>query len=232
MTRVKIWRPDEPKRHSHLHPRRGGRGRVRHGIPGNGSPGTSAGKKPANWWPQRPRLSRRRRSSAVPWKPSCRLPQPSGPICCSCTATKRLKKSRTSARLCRIRRQRSSRPCGSISLPARRKFAVEDPLEAARVLAQTGIAALAVDSKTANRPAGTGVPLDWRVIKKISDFLPIPLILAGGLTVQNVSYGYRTGPALRGGYHQRGGKRPPAEKMKRWQCNLCVRLNGHERTDL
>ena len=48
------------------------------------------------------------------------------------------------------------------------KFAIEDPLEAAKVLAQTGIAALAVDSKTANRPAGTGVPLDWRVITMIS----------------------------------------------------------------
>ena len=67
------------------------------------------------------------------------------------------------------------------------KFAIEDPLEAAGVLAQTGIAALVVDSKTANRPAGTGVPLDWHVIAPIRSSISIPLILAGGLTVKNVS---------------------------------------------
>jgi len=67
------------------------------------------------------------------------------------------------------------------------KFSIEDPLEAVKVLTQTGIAALVVDSKTANRPAGTGVPLDWRVISKMTSSLSIPLILAGGLTVQNVS---------------------------------------------
>jgi phosphoribosylanthranilate isomerase len=67
------------------------------------------------------------------------------------------------------------------------KFSIEDPLEAVKILTQTGIAALAVDSKTANRPAGTGVTLDWGVISEMRPSLSIPLILAGGLTVQNVS---------------------------------------------
>jgi len=67
------------------------------------------------------------------------------------------------------------------------RFAVEDPLEAAAVLAATGISGIAVDSKTANRPAGTGVPLDWRIVEKISSSVSIPLILAGGLTIQNVT---------------------------------------------
>jgi phosphoribosylanthranilate isomerase len=67
------------------------------------------------------------------------------------------------------------------------KFAIEDPLEAVKVLADTGISGLVVDSKTAGRPAGTGVPLDWRVIHKLTASISIPLVLAGGLTAQNVA---------------------------------------------
>jgi phosphoribosylanthranilate isomerase len=69
----------------------------------------------------------------------------------------------------------------------RARFSVTDPVEAARVLSKTGIAGLAVDSKTGNRPAGTGVPLDWSIVAKISSSISIPLILAGGLTIQNVT---------------------------------------------
>ncbi len=67
------------------------------------------------------------------------------------------------------------------------QFAEQDPLEAAAVLAATGISGIAVDSKTAKRPAGTGVPLDWRAVEQISSSISIPLILAGGLTIQNVT---------------------------------------------
>ncbi len=66
-------------------------------------------------------------------------------------------------------------------------FAEQDPVGAAIVLSQTGVSALAVDSKTASRPAGTGVTLDWRIIKKVSASISIPLILAGGLTIDNVA---------------------------------------------
>ena len=66
-------------------------------------------------------------------------------------------------------------------------FSISDPVEASVALADSGISALVVDSKTASRPAGTGVTLDWNVIGKVSATIRLPLILAGGLTVQNVS---------------------------------------------
>jgi phosphoribosylanthranilate isomerase len=66
------------------------------------------------------------------------------------------------------------------------RFSETDPVKAAKKLAESGISALAVDSKTASKPAGTGVALDWSVIGKVSASIPIPLILAGGLNVENV----------------------------------------------
>ena len=71
------------------------------------------------------------------------------------------------------------------------RFAETDPVEAAKRLADSGISALAVDSKTADKPAGTGVSLDWSVIGEVSSSIPIPLILAGGLTVENVEEAVR-----------------------------------------
>ncbi len=66
------------------------------------------------------------------------------------------------------------------------RFSEADPVKAAKKLTESGISALAVDSKTASKPAGTGVALDWSVIGKISSSIPIPLILAGGLNIDNV----------------------------------------------
>jgi phosphoribosylanthranilate isomerase len=66
-------------------------------------------------------------------------------------------------------------------------FPISDPVEASIVLADSGISALVVDSKTSSRPAGTGVALDWNLMREISSTLHLPLILAGGLTVQNVA---------------------------------------------
>ena len=66
-------------------------------------------------------------------------------------------------------------------------FSVTDPVEAAAILAESGISALVMDSKTGSRPAGTGVTLDWNVIRKVSSIARLPLILAGGLTVENVT---------------------------------------------
>jgi phosphoribosylanthranilate isomerase len=70
-------------------------------------------------------------------------------------------------------------------------FSISDPLQASTALAESGIAGLVVDSRTASRPAGTGVPLDWEVIRKVSSTLRLPLILAGGLTVGNVAQAIR-----------------------------------------
>jgi phosphoribosylanthranilate isomerase len=69
----------------------------------------------------------------------------------------------------------------------RAQFPEPDPLEACRMLADSGIAGLVVDSKTGNRPAGTGVTLNWGVIQSVSMRIRLPLILAGGLTVENVA---------------------------------------------
>ncbi|MEW5801449.1 MAG: phosphoribosylanthranilate isomerase [bacterium] len=66
------------------------------------------------------------------------------------------------------------------------QFSIQDPVEACRVLARSGLAGLVIDSKTASRPAGTGVALDWRMVKTVSDSILLPLILAGGLTARNV----------------------------------------------
>ena len=65
-------------------------------------------------------------------------------------------------------------------------FAEGDPVAAATTLAASGIAGLVVDSKTSSRPAGTGVPLDWTVAARVAAVSPRPMILAGGLTVDNV----------------------------------------------
>jgi phosphoribosylanthranilate isomerase len=65
-------------------------------------------------------------------------------------------------------------------------FSETDPLKACHLLAQTGVSGLVVDSKTSSRPAGTGVTLDWQVIQQVSVQLDLPLILAGGLNVNNV----------------------------------------------
>ncbi len=65
-------------------------------------------------------------------------------------------------------------------------FTETDPVKACLLLAQSGISGLVVDSKTASRPAGTGVTLDWEVIGEIAAQVDLPLILAGGLNAQNV----------------------------------------------
>jgi phosphoribosylanthranilate isomerase len=43
------------------------------------------------------------------------------------------------------------------------RFDETDPVKAGRVLAESGIKALIVDSKTSSMPAGTGMPLDWEM---------------------------------------------------------------------
>lgn len=66
-------------------------------------------------------------------------------------------------------------------------FERTDPREAGTALAGSGIEALIVDSKTSSRPAGTGVALDWDIAANMAENVDLPLILAGGLTVDNVA---------------------------------------------
>lgn len=67
------------------------------------------------------------------------------------------------------------------------RFEETEPVKAGTVLANSGIAALIVDSKTSSRPAGTGVTLDWDVSARMVKEIDLPLILAGGLTSENVA---------------------------------------------
>ena len=66
-------------------------------------------------------------------------------------------------------------------------FVLPDPLEASMALARAPISGLVLDSKTSSRPAGTGVPLNWQVAARIASAVRLPVILAGGLTSQNVA---------------------------------------------
>jgi len=65
-------------------------------------------------------------------------------------------------------------------------FKVQDPLEAAKILEKSGIFALTLDSCAKNLSGGTGIPLDWKLAKKIRESISIPMILAGGLNSFNV----------------------------------------------
>jgi phosphoribosylanthranilate isomerase len=69
----------------------------------------------------------------------------------------------------------------------RAQFEEPDPVQAVRALAGTRISGLVVDSKTASRPAGTGVALDWSLAARLAAACPKPFILAGGLNPANVA---------------------------------------------
>jgi phosphoribosylanthranilate isomerase len=62
-----------------------------------------------------------------------------------------------------------------------------DVLAAARGFVDAGADAILLDSKTAGRAAGTGVPVDWSLAGEVADGLGAPFVLAGGLTPENVS---------------------------------------------
>lgn len=63
---------------------------------------------------------------------------------------------------------------------------IPDPVEAALALEQTGVAAVLVDARTRQLPAGTGVRVDWEIALAVRQAVERPVILAGGLTPGNV----------------------------------------------
>lgn len=65
-------------------------------------------------------------------------------------------------------------------------FEIKDPCLAVKELERTGISAILVDSYTASMPGGTGVAVDLSVFKKIQEESTLPVILAGGLTPDNI----------------------------------------------
>jgi phosphoribosylanthranilate isomerase len=58
--------------------------------------------------------------------------------------------------------------------------------EQARRFVEAGADALLVDSVTPARPAGTGQAVDWSLVRAVIECHAAPVILAGGLTPENV----------------------------------------------
>jgi phosphoribosylanthranilate isomerase len=65
-------------------------------------------------------------------------------------------------------------------------------LEAARRFVDAGADSILLDSKTSGRPAGTGLPVDWALARDVAAGLASPLVLAGGLTPENVGEAIET----------------------------------------
>ena len=65
--------------------------------------------------------------------------------------------------------------------------AARDVLASARRFVEAGADAILLDSKTSGRAAGTGIPVDWSLAREVAAALGAPLILAGGLTPENVA---------------------------------------------
>jgi phosphoribosylanthranilate isomerase len=51
---------------------------------------------------------------------------------------------------------------------------------------EAGADAILLDSKTRGRPAGTGTAFDWSIARAVAEAVAAPLVLAGGLTSNNV----------------------------------------------
>jgi phosphoribosylanthranilate isomerase len=63
----------------------------------------------------------------------------------------------------------------------------EEVVAAARRFVDAGADAILLDSKTEGRAAGTGIPVDWELARDVAESLGAPLVLAGGLTAENVA---------------------------------------------
>jgi phosphoribosylanthranilate isomerase len=64
---------------------------------------------------------------------------------------------------------------------------LREVLVAARRFVDAGADAILLDSTTAGRAAGTGIPVDWSLARDVAAGLGAPLVLAGGLTPENVA---------------------------------------------
>lgn len=85
--------------------------------------------------------------------------------------------------------------------------------------------ALLLDSRTKDRLGGTGIVCDWDISKKIVDNCSIPVILAGGLTADNVSEAVRKVQPY--GVDANSGLETPegwkdADKIRRFAANAAT----------
>ena len=60
-------------------------------------------------------------------------------------------------------------------------------LNLAREFVDAGADAILLDSKTTARPAGTGRAFDWQIARTLVEALGAPVMLAGGLTPENIA---------------------------------------------
>jgi phosphoribosylanthranilate isomerase len=67
-----------------------------------------------------------------------------------------------------------------------------DVLAQARRFVDAGADAILLDTKTSGRAAGTGIPVDWSLARDVASGLGAPLVLAGGLTPENVAVAIET----------------------------------------
>lgn len=75
----------------------------------------------------------------------------------------------------------------AVRIPVGHPSPVEDWVAVARRYVDAGADRLLVDSKSATRPAGTGVAVDWSVAAAIVEAVGVPVMLAGGLGPENVA---------------------------------------------
>ncbi|MCF8110368.1 MAG: phosphoribosylanthranilate isomerase [Desulfobacteraceae bacterium] len=99
----------------------------------------------------------------------------------------------------------------------------DDPVDAAKQIEATGVDALVLDSVSRTKPAGTGKSIDWRIAQKIRNRAALPVILAGGLSAENVGRAVAEvkpyGVDVISGVEQPPGKKDP-EKLKTFFCAL------------
>jgi phosphoribosylanthranilate isomerase len=80
----------------------------------------------------------------------------------------------------------------AIRIDAAAAPAVGEVLAAARRFVEAGADAILLDSKTSGRPAGTGTRVDWSLARDVAAALDAPLVLAGGLTPENLARAIET----------------------------------------
>ncbi len=80
----------------------------------------------------------------------------------------------------------------AIRIDAAAAPAVGEVLAAARRFIEAGADAILLDSKTSGRPAGTGTRVDWSLARDVAAALDAPLVLAGGLTPENLARAIET----------------------------------------
>jgi len=77
---------------------------------------------------------------------------------------------------------------GDSAKPLLRTFRLQSEGDLALVAeAARGAAALVLDAFHPERMGGTGRPVDWSLASRVREISPVPIILAGGLTPENVA---------------------------------------------